>query len=107
MKVLLDECVNTKLARHISGHVVSTVARQHWNGIKNGRLLARAVNAGFEAFVTIDGSLSFQNHIATLPIAVIVLGVPSNALEDLLPLVSQLLVVLAEPIPGTVTFLGA
>ena len=107
MKVLLDECVNAKLARHISGHTVSTVSKQHWNGIKNGRLLARAVDEGFQAFVTIDRSLSFQNHIAALPIVVVVMGVPRNALKSLLPLVPQLLDVLTKPIPGTVTFLGS
>jgi hypothetical protein len=107
MKVLLDECVNSKLAKRISGHVVSTVTRQHWNGIKNGQLLTRAVDAGFQVFVTIDKSLSFQNHIASFPVAVVVMGLPSNALEDLLPLLPQLLEVLAKPIPGTVTLLGS
>lgn len=47
MKVLLDECVNGKLARYLTSHDVSTVTRQHWNGTKNGQLLARAVDSGF------------------------------------------------------------
>jgi len=107
MKVLLDECVNGKLARRIPGHEVSTVARQNWRGIKNGQLLSRAVDGGFGAFVTIDRSLSFQNHVASYDIAVIVMGVQANALEYLLPLVPQLLAVLAKPVPGTVKFLGS
>ncbi len=107
MKVLLDECVNGKLARRIPGHEVSTVARQRWRGVKNGQLLSRAVAAGFGAFVTIDRNLSFQNHIASYDIAVIVMGVRANALEHLLPLVPQLLAVLARPLAGTVTFLDS
>jgi len=107
MKILLDECVNGKFARYLTGHDVSTVSRQRWNGTKNGQLLARAAGAGFEGFVTIDRSLSFQNHLAALPIAVVVMGVPSNALEHLLPLVTDLLAALAKPAPGRAIFLGS
>jgi hypothetical protein len=74
---------------------------------QNGQLLARAVSYGFGAFVTIDRNLSFQNHMATFEIALIVMGVRSNALEDVLPLVPELMTALANPVPRAVTFLGS
>jgi hypothetical protein len=107
MKVLLDECVNRRLARRLIGHDVSTTGKMGWNGILNGQLLARAVDAGFGAFVTIDKSLSFQNHIGAIPIAVFVLRVRSNRMQDLNPLVDQLLTALASATPRTATVLGS
>jgi len=48
-----------------------------WCGRKNGELLALAA-AEFEAFITVDQNLPYQQNIATLPIAVVVLVTPSN-----------------------------
>ena len=42
MKVLLDECVNWRLARDIIGHDVKTARQMGWSTIKNGELLALA-----------------------------------------------------------------
>ncbi len=42
VKVLLDECVDRRLARDLAQHSVSTVPRRGWAGIKNGELLAPA-----------------------------------------------------------------
>ena len=44
----------------------------------------------FEAFVTVDKNLSYQQNTATLPLAVVVLDAASNELHHLLPLVPAL-----------------
>ena len=106
MKILLDECVNRRLARSIPDHEVATTTGMGWNGIRNGQLLARAVSAGFDVFMTLDKSLSFQNDISSIPIAVFVLRVRSNRLTDLKPLVPKLLVALTAPARGTATTFG-
>lgn len=103
MKVLLDECVDGYLARHLVGHEVVTAGKMGWAGIKNGQLLRRAAGAGFGAFVTTDRSISFQNNIASIGIAVIVLRARSNNWNDLQNLLPQLLWSLDHPIPGTAT----
>ena len=59
MKILLDECVDRRLATEIYGHDVNTVPQMGWAGIKNGDLLALAENS-FDLFVTVDRNLSFQ-----------------------------------------------
>jgi hypothetical protein len=43
VKILLDECVNRKLARDLVGHTVTTVPRRGWTGIKNGISFTLAV----------------------------------------------------------------
>jgi hypothetical protein len=42
VKVLLDECVDWRLARDRAGHDVKTARQMGWTTIKNGELLALA-----------------------------------------------------------------
>ena len=51
MKLLLDECVDRRLARDIRDHEVFTVLELGWAGVQNGALLARAAGQ-FDVFVT-------------------------------------------------------
>ena len=53
---------------------------------KNGELLTLA-EKDFDAFITVDRNLSFQQHLPRYNIAVIVLRARSNRLQDLRPLV--------------------
>ena len=91
MRVLVDEQLPRQLAPELSGHEVRTVQQQGWAGLGNGELLRRAANSGFEVFVTADQDLEFQQNLARSSLRVIVLVAPSNALEDLLPLVPGIL----------------
>jgi len=72
-----------------------------WPTIKNGELLALAARS-FDVFVTVDRNLSFQNSIADLDIGVIVLRTTSNRLNDLRPLIPELLSLLSTVRPGEV-----
>jgi len=77
VKVLLDECVDRRLADLIVGYDVKTVPEVGWASLKNGELLGRAEHK-FDIFVTVDRSLSFQQTLSRYAIAVIVLGARSN-----------------------------
>lgn len=105
MKILLDECVDWRLSREIVGHEVTTAHDMGWDTIKNGELLARA-SERFDAFVTVDRNLRFQQNLASLPIAVIVLDAKTNRLADLKPLVPSLLSVLESARSGLATVIG-
>jgi predicted nuclease of predicted toxin-antitoxin system len=72
MRILLDESLPHDLAALIAGHDVSTVRDEGWASVKNGQLLALAATK-FEAFITADRNLEFQQNLAKLPIAVVVL----------------------------------
>lgn len=89
MRLLLDESVPVRLRRSLPGHTVRTVVEMGWSGVKNGKLLALAANQ-FDAFVTVDKNLPFQQNMATMPIAVLVLDAMAIDLPALLPLMPNL-----------------
>jgi predicted nuclease of predicted toxin-antitoxin system len=90
MRILLDESLPRDLAPLLVGHEVTTVASAGWSGIKNGILLALAASR-FDAFITADRDLEFQQNLATLPIAVVVLHVPRTRIQAIEPVIPQLL----------------
>jgi hypothetical protein len=100
VRVLLDEQLPRQLARSLADHDVRTVQQQGWAGLKNGELLEQAFQGGFEAFVTADQNLAFQQNLQRSRLFVVVLAAQSNALEDLLPLVTAVLTALTKPEPG-------
>jgi hypothetical protein len=104
--VLLDEQLPRQLAGELVGHEVWTVQQRGWAGLKNGELLRRAAEAKLEVFVTADQSLEYQQNLADSPLSVLVLAAPSNALEDLLPLVPDLLRQIPAARPGRVVRVG-
>jgi Domain of unknown function (DUF5615) len=106
VKVLLDECVDWRLSRAITGHDVKTAKQMGWASIKNGELLALA-SERFDVFVTVDRNLSYQQNVQALPIAIVVLDAKANRLADLLPLVPNLLSVIGSAKPGAVTTVSA
>ncbi len=90
MRILLDEDLPRRLAKHLEGHEVSTVQRNGWSGVKNGKLLALAATE-FDVFLTMDSNLEYQQNLKTLPVAVLVLLAVSNRIEHLLPLIPSIL----------------
>ena len=104
MRVLLDESVPRPLAHLIVGHDVVTVVEHGWAGMRNGELLERASNE-FEVFVTVDRNLPRQQDLQRYAVAVVILAASTNRMEDLRPLVPQLLAVL-ESAPSSPTVLS-
>jgi hypothetical protein len=84
---------------------VTTVAKAGWSGVKNGRLLRQA-DGEFDVLVTVDRNLSFQQRVIDFRLAVIVLKAPSNRLQDLLPLVPQVLDTVDTIPPGSVVVIS-
>ena len=56
--------------------------------------------AGFNAFITVDKNLPYQQNVSKLPVAVLVMDAASNELPFLLPLVPALEEALANLRPG-------
>ena len=77
-----------RIKRKFSGHDIHTVREMGWAGVKNGELLKRMAADKFEVLVTVDQNLSFQQNLATMNIAVLVLIAGSNRTADLLPLMT-------------------
>jgi predicted nuclease of predicted toxin-antitoxin system len=101
VRVLLDEQLPRHLARELRGHDVTTVQQEGWTGLKNGELLRRAADAGFEVLITADRGFEFQQNLSQTQLAVILLVAATNALEDLLPLVPRLLATIPRSRSGS------
>ncbi len=105
MKLLLDECIDRRLARDLVGHEVKTVPQMGWSGIKNGELLILA-EKDFDVFITVDRNLSFQQNLPKFNIAVLVLHAASNRLSDLRPLTPKTLSMLPTLKKGEAEHVG-
>ena len=106
MKVLLDECVDRRFARDLTGHEVTTVPRRGWAGIKNGDLL-RLAEKEFDAFITVDRKLSRQQDLIKFRIPVLLLRARTNRIQDIRPLAAQLLEKLARAPAGLLTIISS
>ena len=89
MRLLLDESVPARLRHSLKAHEVKTVGEMGWSGIKNGELLMLAA-VDFDAFITVDKNLQYQQNLSTLPVSVVLLDAHSNELPVLLDLVPNL-----------------
>ena len=105
MRLLLDENLDWRLRRELVAHHVDSVPRIGWAGIENGELLKKAVEAGFNALITMDSNMVHHQNLAKYPIAVVALRAASNRLADTRPLMPPLLALLPHIKSGTVTFL--
>jgi hypothetical protein len=106
MKLLLDENLPHQLRTEVAGHDVFTVAFMGWSGVENGELLAKAAEAGFDALITNDRGLEYEQNPATLPLAVVVLLVHSNTIEMIRPLYVELEAALNSLAPRTLVKVG-
>ena len=105
MRILLDESLPKALQSELRGHDVRTVQEMGWSRIRNDELLARSVNR-FDVFRTADQNLQYQQNLSTLPVSVAVLVARTNRIQDLRPLIPQLLVSLSALEPRTLVRIG-
>lgn len=95
MKVFVDECVSRHLLRHLTGHTFVHARDTPLRSTKNGALL-RAVAPDYDVFLTCDRGIPFQQNLKRFSLAFVVLHARSNKVEDLLPLVPDLLAALGR-----------
>ncbi|HXE51942.1 MAG TPA: DUF5615 family PIN-like protein [Tepidisphaeraceae bacterium] len=105
MKLLIDENLPHELRHLLQGHDVFTVSYMGWNGIQNGELLARAAANGFDALLTLDSGIQFQQNLSNLACAVVVLHAKSNRMADVRPLLDELRRALGALIPRSIVHL--
>jgi hypothetical protein len=106
MRVLLDGNLPRALAARLVGHEARTVHQEGWSKLANGALLDAAATK-YDAFVTLDQSLRYQQNLRGRSLLVLVLRARSNRLVDVDPLVPEILRVLPTARPGEATLVGA
>jgi hypothetical protein len=95
MKLLLDEHLPHSLRQEIVGHDVDTVAFMGWSGIENGELLSRASAESFDALITNDRGMKYEQNLASLPLSVVYLNASANTIETLRQLIPDVLAALS------------
>ena len=105
MRLLLDECVPKRLKRDLSGHEVRTVQEAGWAGVQNGQLL-RTADGKFDVLLTVDQGVQYQQKMTGLTISVVIMVAPSNDVDDLRPLLSQVAEALTRIQPGQILRVG-
>lgn len=89
MRVLLDENLPHTLRQLFENPIeVITVSYRGWTGKENGELLRLAADE-FDAFITMDGSIPYQQNLESIQIGIILFKADSNRDEDLAPLIPQ------------------
>jgi hypothetical protein len=94
VKLLLDENLPHQVRLELPGHEVFTAAYMKWGGIENGELLRLAAAAGFDALITNDRGLEYEQNLNALPLAVVVILAKANTMEAIRPVYADLLDVL-------------
>jgi len=76
MRILFDQGTPVPLRRELAGHEVVTVDEMGWSTLKDGKLL-RAAETDFDAFITTDRNLRYQQNLAGRRLAILVLPTTS------------------------------
>ena len=106
MLLLLDECVPRPLKRDRVGHDVRHVVDMGWSSKRNGELLRLMVTSRFEALLTVDQNLSFQQNLRASNIGVVLVLAKTNRIKELRPLVPQMLEALSHVKAGELVRVG-
>jgi hypothetical protein len=102
LRVLIDESLPVELAAELSGCDAVTVHDQGWLRLRNGVLLRAAVSAGFSVILTADSKLRYQQNLAKIGIGAVVVVHVRNRIEDLRPLIPQIIAALGTIRSGEV-----
>jgi hypothetical protein len=81
------------------------VVGRGWTGITNGELLRR-MRGEYDALLTMDRGMEFQQNLATLPFGVLLIRAPSTRMVHLRPVVPAILDALRELRPGQLQRIG-
>lgn len=91
---MLDENLPKRLKNDLLSHETYTVREMAWNGIKNGELLKLMLTERFDALLTFDKNLQYQQNFNKYPLPIIILNAKDNTYPTLVELVPQILALL-------------
>jgi hypothetical protein len=98
VKVLFGTCVPRPLRKNLPGHDVKTTQEMGWDRLRNGDLI-HAANQAFDALITSDQNVKYQQNLTTRQLGIVVL--PTNHLPSVLKLAPKIILALSEISPGT------
>jgi predicted nuclease of predicted toxin-antitoxin system len=105
MRVLLDGNLPRTLAALLPGHRVETIHQRRWSDLDDGPLLD-AAQAEYDALITMDQSLRFQQNLRGRSLRIVLIRAPRNTVPVLAPFASAILDALATMAPGDFRVVG-
>ena len=106
-KALFDSMLTPRLAADLPSSVqVISARRQRWRGKSNGELLRLAAESGFDAVITLDKDMPYQQNELKLPLPVIILHPKGQALEDIRELMPEVAGLLGQALEKRFHHLG-
>jgi len=87
MNILLDECTPHAVKKRLPHLAIRTVQEMGWSGVKNGTLLKLA-DQQFDVFITTDKNLRYQQNLAQVKLAFLLL--PTNSVPVVIALLPQI-----------------
>ena len=102
MRILLDENMPHRLRTLLQGHDARTTAYQGWAGLANGALLMAADEAGFDAVITADQGIRYQQNRINYRLALIVLSTNKETL--IVANVDSIIAALDAAVAGSLVF---
>ena len=106
MRILLDENTPRGVRRILASHDARTASEMGWARLSNSDLLDAAEQAGFQALVTCDQNIVFQQNLMGRNIAVVVLSTNTWPLIRAQPQIVRRAVANATPGNFTVATFG-
>jgi hypothetical protein len=76
MRILFDQGTPAPLRKALTSHDVATAYEMSWSQLTNGNLLKEAA-ASFDAFITTDQSLKYQQNLSGRRLAILALWTTS------------------------------
>ena len=74
MKILFDNGTPKPIARSLTGHVITYARGIGWRELKNGELIQRAEDAGYDVLLSTDKNIRYQQNLTGRKIALVIPG---------------------------------
>jgi len=98
MRVLLDNNVNQRFARLLTGHEVVHSRKMGWEERYNGTLIQAAEDEGFSVVITADKQMRYQQNVSRWKISIIVLNSWRITWRQIQPLGTKVQAILDGPL---------
>lgn len=105
MRVLLDGNLPRAFAALLPGHRVDSIHQRRWSDLDDGPLL-NAAEGEYDAFVTMDQNLRFQQNLRGRRLRIVVVRAPRNTMPVLAAVAPAVLSALAEMPAGELRIVG-
>ena len=94
MRILLDNNIDHRFLKFFDGYSVEHVQKIGWDKLKNGDLITSAENAGYDALITADKNLQYQQNLKGRKISILVLSPLFVDFQGTKPLIPQIMMAL-------------